>query len=263
MRKADKILAEAERLLEGWHDEKADRYILATEEERRKGYAVLLPLAESGNAKAQLKLGQCFLRGNGVAEDKKLAVKWLERAAKQGLDDAQYELGSYYLKLYESWQDRRVSNLRLAHKWIKKASDQGYYWVRLHGALEQCTLAYQRRARAQFRQVLAAAEAGNAEAQHAVFVGYLGGYGVKADAEKAAFWHRKFEEQQDDYLGELKQRADAGDEEADIQHALHSTKAALMKKDKRKKKGTSARRKPGKGVKTRRALPRSRCRRNI
>ena len=53
MRKADKILAEAERLLEGWHDEKADRYILATEEERRKGYAVLLPLAESGNAKAQ------------------------------------------------------------------------------------------------------------------------------------------------------------------------------------------------------------------
>ena len=38
----------------------------------------------------------CFENGTGVKKDLPLAQQWYERAAKEGLPDAMYELGVWY-----------------------------------------------------------------------------------------------------------------------------------------------------------------------
>jgi TPR repeat protein len=49
--------------------------------------------ADQGDAKAQLNLGACYFRGEGVKQDKAEAVKWYRKAAEQG-----YELAIKALK---------------------------------------------------------------------------------------------------------------------------------------------------------------------
>ena len=44
----------------------------------------ITPLADQGNVDAQYHLGICFYYGRGVIEDHKEALKWFEKAAKQG-----------------------------------------------------------------------------------------------------------------------------------------------------------------------------------
>jgi hypothetical protein len=57
-----------------------------------------LPLAEQGNAEAQYDLGVMYLRGQGVLQDYKEAVKWFRLSAEQGNANAQYNLGLLYYK---------------------------------------------------------------------------------------------------------------------------------------------------------------------
>ena len=42
---------------------------------------------------AEVRLADCYLKGNGVAKDAKLAVHWLRKAAEHGNADAQFGLG--------------------------------------------------------------------------------------------------------------------------------------------------------------------------
>lgn len=44
----------------------------------------LRPLAEQGNAEAQRHLGHLYLKGLGVPQDYKEAIRWYSRAAEQG-----------------------------------------------------------------------------------------------------------------------------------------------------------------------------------
>ena len=46
--------------------------------------------AQEGDAKAQYEIGQYFEFGKGVAQDFSQAKNWYEKAAEQGLADAQY-----------------------------------------------------------------------------------------------------------------------------------------------------------------------------
>src|SRR5260370_2462702 len=55
------------------------------------------PLAEQGNADAQLFLGKMYMMGQGVLRDPDQAIKWLKASAVQGNADAQFFVGSYYL----------------------------------------------------------------------------------------------------------------------------------------------------------------------
>ena len=68
---------------------------------KEKDYVTALkecaPLAEHGNAEAQLLLGRMYLMGQGVAKDDNQAGKWFEASAAQGNADAQFMLGSMYL----------------------------------------------------------------------------------------------------------------------------------------------------------------------
>lgn len=50
---------------------------------------IWLSLAEQGDAKAQLKLGQIYRLGEGVPRDYRIATDWFAKAAQQGLSEAQ------------------------------------------------------------------------------------------------------------------------------------------------------------------------------
>lgn len=114
---------------------------------------VLIPLAESGNAKAQCLLGirlchgidieqneeqafqwfsrsaeqgdvvalhflaQCYMQGVGVARDIDKSLELFHQSAEQGNPEAQYELAKMY-------QD--VGNVEEADKWLRMAAESGH-----------------------------------------------------------------------------------------------------------------------------------------
>jgi TPR repeat protein len=78
------------------------------------------PLAEKGNAIAQLALGLMYDNGEGVPENDAEAVKWYRLGAEQGYARAQSNLGLMYAK------GRGVpENDAEAVKWYRKAAEQG------------------------------------------------------------------------------------------------------------------------------------------
>ena len=64
---------------------------------RNKDYATALrefkPLAQEGNARAQLGLGVMYTTGQGVQQDDREAAKWYRLAGEQGNARAQFVLG--------------------------------------------------------------------------------------------------------------------------------------------------------------------------
>jgi TPR repeat protein len=57
----------------------------------------LTPLAQQGNAEAQVALGTMYLKGQGVAKNPSQALKWYTSSAEQGNAEGQFYLGSMYL----------------------------------------------------------------------------------------------------------------------------------------------------------------------
>jgi tetratricopeptide (TPR) repeat protein len=74
------------------------------------------PLAEAGNADAQFNMGQAYKLGRGVAANAATAQSWYQKAARQGHEQAQVNVG---LLLYNS--GRRQEAL----PWIRKAVELG------------------------------------------------------------------------------------------------------------------------------------------
>jgi TPR repeat protein len=69
----------------------------AIKEERwADAYRLLLPEAQKGNTFAQYNVALMLSNGLGVPQDLPQAVKWYERAAKGGDDDAKVNLGLLY-----------------------------------------------------------------------------------------------------------------------------------------------------------------------
>src|SRR4051812_34170725 len=67
---------------------------------------LLAPLAESGNAPAQIKLGDLYYEGEGVAQNYDEALKWYRKAAEAGLPRAQLRIGLMYSQGRSVQQDR-------------------------------------------------------------------------------------------------------------------------------------------------------------
>jgi cell division septation protein DedD len=74
------------------------------------------PLADRGDADAQFNMGQAYKLGRGVPADPKIAQSWYQKAAQQGHERAQVNLG---LLLFQNGQ--RAA----AMPWIRKAADRG------------------------------------------------------------------------------------------------------------------------------------------
>src|SRR5215471_2521483 len=97
----------------------------ATDAYNRGDYATawreLLPLAQQGDAYAQVNLGVMYQQGQGVPQNYAEAVKWYQRAAEQGLAEAQNDLGTMYYNGQGVPQDYGQ-----AMQWFRRAADQGH-----------------------------------------------------------------------------------------------------------------------------------------
>jgi TPR repeat protein len=81
---------------------------------------LLAPLAEQGNAVAQLKLGIIFSRGKVNSPDHVAALRWFTKAAEQGQVEAQFELG----RIYREGLGARIDG-KLALYWFERAAEKG------------------------------------------------------------------------------------------------------------------------------------------
>jgi uncharacterized protein len=78
---------------------------------------ILRPLAEQGNALAELGLGVMYANGQGVPQDYTQALIWYRKAADQGNDHAQFGLGLIYANGHGVPQD-----YVRAHMWFNIAA---------------------------------------------------------------------------------------------------------------------------------------------
>ncbi|MGZ4957669.1 MAG: tetratricopeptide repeat protein [Methylomonas sp.] len=79
-------------------------------------------LAAQGDAQAQAKLASLYLLGReGFEKDEKLAAEWMEKAADQGLVDAQVVMAAMYDKGMGVAGDRDK-----ATQWYEKAAAKGH-----------------------------------------------------------------------------------------------------------------------------------------
>ena len=87
----------------------------------QKDYSTALneftPLAEQGNAGAQLFLGKMYMNGQGVLKDPEQAIKWFKASALQGNADAQFFLGAMYLLPQK--------DIGEGVKWLRLSAEQG------------------------------------------------------------------------------------------------------------------------------------------
>lgn len=87
-----------------------------------KAEKLFRPLAEQGNAFAQLYLGSMYDDGQGVPFNHREAAKWYRLAALQGNAYAQYSLG----ELYENGEEGVEQDYQEAVKWFRLSAAQGH-----------------------------------------------------------------------------------------------------------------------------------------
>ena len=98
--------------------EEGDEGVPADKKKAREWYK---KAAAQGDASAQLNLGFCYGKGNGVSQSDQDAVFWYKKAAEQGNDKAQYNLGLYYMDGAGVPQSNKE-----AKYWFRKAAAQGF-----------------------------------------------------------------------------------------------------------------------------------------
>lgn len=143
------------------------------------------PLAENGNAPAQVLLAELLARGLGVPRDETAAARWYREAALQGIPEAEFQ---YALLLLEGrfFDKDREEAARL----MRRAADAGNRFAQFNIAQ---LLVQQRPGRAGMREALPyfrlAAEAGLADAQYAMSqILSSGAANIAPDDEEAMRW---------------------------------------------------------------------------
>jgi hypothetical protein len=95
---------------------------------RLKEYRIAMerwrPLADGGDARAQVGIASMYLNGLGVAPDHALALLWCKRAADKEEPNALYLLGSMYRDGHGVERDV-IRALAL----LRKAADQNFHWA--------------------------------------------------------------------------------------------------------------------------------------
>jgi TPR repeat protein len=81
---------------------------------------ILRPLADKGNARAQTRLGDAYMQGQGVPRDDAAAGRWYEEAALKGEIGAQVKLAAMYMN-----GNGVLRNHNLAYVWYGTAARLG------------------------------------------------------------------------------------------------------------------------------------------
>lgn len=82
----------------------------------------LLAAATAGDAEAQFKLAEIYLRGDRQVRDYSEALSWYEKSARQGNVKSQYQLG----KIYQYGTGTAEKDLERSFEWFLKAAEQGH-----------------------------------------------------------------------------------------------------------------------------------------
>jgi serine/threonine protein kinase len=173
---------------------------LTAEEMNRRGRAAFqrqeYPLAvawysnaaDQGFARAQNELGQCYLRGQGVAQDPKKAAELFRKSAEQDNALGEHQLGVMYLR---GWGGL-PRDYAQALEWFRKSADQnlpigqfslGNMYFNGWGLPQDYGQA--------LRWFRKAADQGNPRAQQQLGVMYQNGLGVPKDDTQAQYWFDK------------------------------------------------------------------------
>ncbi len=110
--------------------------------------------ASDGNALAQLRLGELYFHGRGVAEDENKAIQWWKKSAASGNVEAMYQIAHAYL----------FGNT--AAKTVADPDTEAASWY------------------------FKAASAGHAEAAYTLGLLFIAGKGVVEDRKEAIRWFR-------------------------------------------------------------------------
>lgn len=150
----------------------------------------LLPLAEAGDADAQVYLGLMHAAGKGVDKDQLAAARWYREAAKQGHPDGQFNLGLMYAK------GRGVpTNYAAAVRLYTQAAEQGHTGAQVNlGVCYSRGYGVLRDEETAMRWFREAADQDSAAAQFNLGLMYATGNGEPDPAEAAA-WYTKAAEQ--------------------------------------------------------------------
>jgi TPR repeat protein len=177
----------------------------------------LIKIAEKGDAEAQYQLGMRYYNGTeagfvayskdggyAVAPNYAEAVKWFEKAAKQGHIAAQYEFGACYLHYRGVKRD-----VDKAIEWLTKSAEKGYSSAQIELAEHYETFGIfheygtyevdanqERRVKAKaFEWYKKAAEQNDVRGQYGLGNCYVLGKGVDKDENTGYEWIRKAAEQ--------------------------------------------------------------------
>jgi len=123
-----------------------------TEQEEIEKFKSNLVKAQSGDAQAQLKVAKSYKFGDGVEENDKEAFYWFEKAAKQGLAQAQCSLGMIYA---------------VGNSFVKPNPQESIKWFELSAAQNEV------------------------EAIYSLGVSYQNGIGVKVNEQKFLEYYKK------------------------------------------------------------------------
>ena len=158
-----------------------------------KARAILTPLAERGNPRAQNGLGILYGRGLGVPQDLDRAFKLHQQAARQGYGLAQYYLGL----LYADGQGVPEDPVEGA-KWLRAAAEQGVSNAQFTlGVMYEKGEGVERDSRQAAAWYRRAAEQGHASAQYNLALLYARGEGVPRNPAAALRWEQKAAEHGD------------------------------------------------------------------
>jgi uncharacterized protein len=162
----------------------ADALMPYAQRDYARALELLAPLAEQGNAVAQLKLGIIFSRGKVNSPDHVAALRWFTKAAENGQVEAQFELG----RIYRDGLGTRVDG-KLAAYWLQRAAEKNT--PRAINALGELYLGHRdvpqdfAAARSWF---LRGAQMGNSASMYNLGVLYARGQGVAQDDIEAFKW---------------------------------------------------------------------------
>ena len=182
----------------------------------------MLKAAQKGDANAQGYIGYCYLNGDGVPKNEKLAFEWTTKSAVQGNSAAQHILGwmfysgtgtpQNYLKAFE-WFTKAAEqgsadgqyaignmliyaegvarNEKQGFEWMKKAAMNGCVDAQSHlGELYYNGLATSKDLSKSFEWRMKAAEQGHAYSQLCIGQMYCTGEGTPKDEKRGFEWIR-------------------------------------------------------------------------
>lgn len=163
--------------------------LFINDEESEESIELLKTLCDEGNYLAIYILGICYIYGiGGAEEDDETGVELIRKVAENGIAEAQYSLGDYYLEYSDNSSE--------AVKWLKKSAEKNY--AKAQYRLGQCYLqswGVDENLDECFKWTWKSAQNGYAEAQCDLGHFYLSGIGISASESEAFKWFKKAAEQ--------------------------------------------------------------------